>query len=85
MAARGVSRGRVFYAYCDVEAFQDVERYSEYREVMRRMRKARDRGTDVASNREPGWRSLVSIRMLTIVTAVGTVALVAIGVITLVH
>ena len=85
MVVLGARRGRVLYACCDVQAFQDVERYSDYREVMSRIRRTRAKGVSVASNRKPGWRSLVSIRTLAIVTAVGTVALVVIGVVALVH
>ena len=84
MVARGSSREPTLYAHWDIRVCRGVERFSDYKKVKARIRRALN--TSVSANapqgRKPRWRSLLSDKGLATITAIGTVALVLLGVLT---
>jgi hypothetical protein len=72
------------YASWEIQAFRSVQRFSDYRKIKGRLRRTIDNGANLAKDRRPSWRFLLSDRWLTIIIAVGTIVLVLIGVATLI-
>jgi hypothetical protein len=78
----GANRGRVFYARPEIEVFHGIERFSDYKKIKARMRRALQKRTSAPRGRKHGWRFLLSNRGLAIITAAAAVAGVLIAIIT---
>jgi hypothetical protein len=85
MVTRAAGPERFIYARWDIRMFRGITRLSDYKKVKARMRRAlgTDTNADTRQGRGRRWRSLLSDRGLVTITAVGTIALVVIGVLTL--
>ena len=84
MVTRGSSREPALYAHWDIRVCRGVERFSDYKKVKARIRRALNTNlsANVPQGRKPHWRSLLSDKGLATITAIGTVALVLLGVLT---
>lgn len=78
MMVREESFGQVLYARLEIRAFRNIERFADYKRISTRVRSAMDGTATAHASRggKSGWRSVLSIKGLTAIIAVGTVVLV---------
>jgi hypothetical protein len=84
MVTRVESNERVLYARWEIRVFRGVERFSDYKRVKARTPRVHGADVSVLRGQKRRRRSLLSIRGLTIIIAVGTVVLVLLTIATLI-
>jgi hypothetical protein len=86
MVARATSRNHFLYARPEIVVCRGVERFADYKKAKARIRRALDTGIDADASWgwKRRWRSLASAKGLAMITAIGTLVLVALGVATLI-
>jgi hypothetical protein len=79
-------RGRILCARWEIRAFRGIERFADYKKINVRMGPIIHYPTSahIIKDKKRPWRSRLSDRGLTGIIAVGTIALVLIGIATLV-
>jgi hypothetical protein len=82
MASRETD-GSMLCARPEVEVLRDIERFSDYQKAKSRVRQVLARYTGISADPQPRWRHMLSEKNSSAIVAFGTLALVIIGIATL--